>query len=144
MINFRLRPPNISSRPCRKVREWETYSRHHISFPSHISLCYPISLHFSFQNCAFYYVSKRIPLFFLNLKIVLKVKRYPLWLHYTRCRISFLQHIHFLQPNTNTHNFFFFFFNFKSSLIFYKRKDKKQKKNKNKTKQQDKNQSLKN
>ena len=84
------------------VRQWEIYTWHHISFPSHISLCYPISLHFSFQNCAFYYVSKRIPLFFLNLKIVLKSKCFPLRMHYTLCRISFLQ------PNTNMHKFFFF------------------------------------
>ena len=58
--------------------------------------------------------SKR--LVFGGTKIVLKAKRFPLRLHYTRrrlfrrvqndLRVSFLQRLHFLQPNTNIQIFF--------------------------------------
>ena len=92
---LRICPFGHFKRGQNQKSERETYTRRRISFP--IS---SVSLYFS-----------------KTLKMVLKAKRFPLRMHYTRRRISFHQRI--CNP-TKTHTFF----NFKSLLIFYRRKDK--------------------
>ena len=80
---LRICPFGHFKRGQNQKSERETYTRRRISFP--IS---SVSLYFS-----------------KALKMVLKAKRFPLRMHYTRRRISFHQRIHFLQPNKNTHFF---------------------------------------
>ena len=108
----------------RKVREWETYTRHHISFPSHISLRYPISLHFFFPKLCILLCEQTNPFIFLKPKdrVESAALSSPIALHTPPHKLS---STHPFSATQHKHAKFFFFFQFQIfTYILYKKNTK--------------------